>query len=476
MSMRRRAGVWKWVLIIVGGITFLFVVLLAALNLSGNAKWQSYVAARRAMGDLLTFEEMEAKRTEIPDGKNGARILEPFFDPLTVIARDKAKHVLGMGSKPLMADLQNGVPQYVVMATEDYLAKHASLLAGLDGIRSRPTGRFPIPYDSTDPIGTLLPYMEPVRAAARLEYGTLILDLLEKDFDGAGERIHIMLNLAGTLHDDPNLIGLLVRQSIEVMAVQGIEDGLIAGSWDVAILKSFEERIEQSLQAPSIEWAIRGSRACFLDTCEALKRGQSNSIAHLVSWKGTANLLPLYSLGFVLRSNQIVGARLHDELIDAKGDYASRLAAYKAMEGRWWALSSYHLVAKSLIPHFSHAIELDAEHRALLESARCALAAERFRLKNGRFPNELNDLVPVWISSIPDDPITAQPLRFDSTGDGIVFYSVGADGVNNLATLLPRRLATWEHSSKGSDIGFRLLPPEKRGVVILDVPSPEDAD
>jgi len=52
---------------------------------------------------------------------------------------------------------------------------------------------------------------------------------------------------------------------------------------------------------------------------------------------------------------------------------------------------------------------------------------------------------------VPNDPIDNRPLRYRKITGGVVIYSIGTDGVDNLGHL--------DHSNpnaKGVDVGFRL--------------------
>ncbi|MEO7677454.1 MAG: hypothetical protein ABIV39_11895 [Verrucomicrobiota bacterium] len=61
-----------------------------------------------------------------------------------------------------------------------------------------------------------------------------------------------------------------------------------------------------------------------------------------------------------------------------------------------------------------------------------ACALERFKLENKRYPNDLKELVPKILVSIPSDPIDGQPLRYQLNSDGtFLLYSVGENGVDD---------------------------------------------
>ena len=83
---------------------------------------------------------------------------------------------------------------------------------------------------------------------------------------------------------------------------------------------------------------------------------------------------------------------------------------------------------------FIKACPVPAERRRTLSARdvlRVAVAAERYRLKNGSFPAKAADLVPDFLPAVPIDPCDGQPLRFKATAEELIVYSVGKDGVDN---------------------------------------------
>jgi len=74
-----------------------------------------------------------------------------------------------------------------------------------------------------------------------------------------------------------------------------------------------------------------------------------------------------------------------------------------------------------------------------------AAFVERFRLARGSLPENLNELVPQFLSAVPGDPFDGQPLRYHRLGKGYVIYSVGRDGLDDGGREKP---ADWKSSDK----------------------------
>jgi hypothetical protein len=109
--------------------------------------------------------------------------------------------------------------------------------------------------------------------------------------------------------------------------------------------------------------------------------------------------------------------------------------------------------ADSQIAHVKRTLEpalLQAQ--AILAVSSTALAAERFRLAHQRWPLDLQELVPEFLSVVPTDPYDPnQPLRWKTTPNGRVVYSVGEDGKDDGGD------CEWSDGNTLRDVGFRLF-------------------
>ncbi len=107
--------------------------------------------------------------------------------------------------------------------------------------------------------------------------------------------------------------------------------------------------------------------------------------------------------------------------------------------------------------------------RTYLDLAHIGIAVERYRLATGHFPEKLEELVPTYISTIPQDPYTqmAAPLRYLLKPDGsCIVYSVFEDGTDDNG-------ASFDRGTEKGDLIFTLLPPEQRTTV---TPATNNAD
>ncbi len=95
-------------------------------------------------------------------------------------------------------------------------------------------------------------------------------------------------------------------------------------------------------------------------------------------------------------------------------------------------LPFYAVTTKMLMPSLSRAVALWYRSKATIAATRAALAAERYRLRHGRWPDELRDIPPEFLPVAEiEDPFSGKALIYHRDRDGIRIYSVGEDGVDD---------------------------------------------
>jgi hypothetical protein len=165
-------------------------------------------------------------------------------------------------------------------------------------------------------------------------------------------------------------------------------------------------------------------------------------------------------LGF----GQAKSVELISSLVRTLDDYPAALARAEAITAEAQELSALYVTAKISIPSLQRSVTLAARTAAMLESARTALAAERYRLERGAWPDNLQALVPEYMDEVPADPFDGQPLRYRVAPDRVVIYSVHENRTDDGGDLETKP----EASGPTLDVGFRLLNPELRGFKTAD--------
>ena len=113
---------------------------------------------------------------------------------------------------------------------------------------------------------------------------------------------------------------------------------------------------------------------------------------------------------------------------DMNGCYCKnklRLVVNDPLGGILWSM---------MVPSIDIAHNRIDRERADLDCTRLVLALRRWQLAHdGKLPGTLSELVPGYISAIPEDPFSPkhEPLRYRTDGTAWAVYSVGKDGVDN---------------------------------------------
>jgi hypothetical protein len=102
---------------------------------------------------------------------------------------------------------------------------------------------------------------------------------------------------------------------------------------------------------------------------------------------------------------------------------------------------------------------------AVSETVVVALACERFRLRNGTWPESLDRIPKDILAAVPLDPYDGKPLRYRRLSDGVVVYSIGQDRTDDGGKV------NQAGEDPGTDQGIRLWNPKDRGVAAEHSPA-----
>ena len=166
-------------------------------------------------------------------------------------------------------------------------------------------------------------------------------------------------------------------------------------------------------------------RAYHLDYIRSLLRGASPARPGMTNWL----LAPMS------RSWELLDARdaleVHNAWIDASSlPWSERLDRLNTV-----ALGADTPYVRDFLVGRGN-VERLAEHLASVRVAAALVALERHRRANDELPAALSDLVPQYLSTVPIDPFSGAPLRFDADAASYRIYSLGPDRKDGGAAVL----------------------------------------
>ena len=448
---------------------FLVGVVLAAAALGVwfyfDYAWERQLRDACAEADRLDpgwrFGDLDRSRPAVPDDENGARLVLAARTGLPAKWLAPAPGaVLGLGDRlaavppprrPDEADLKD-------LRTE--LGKVAAALDTARGLADRSRGRYDVAWNE-DLIGTLLPHAQETRVVAQL----LALDALVHACDGDGaaalRSCRAAVNTGHSLGDEPTPISQVCRAACVRRAVGALEQVLAQGEAPAKDLELTQRLLRTEAEEPLQLIAARSDRVCFYQCLDQMRTGKFHQAAYGVKPSllgSTAD--DLLDRGRA-RAAEVAYLRYHNELVEI-----AKLPTPDQHE-RLQRLQRPNVQLPKLLAGLSgddDQVKLAVSfhrYRAELRCAAAALAAERYRLATGPWPEHLDQLVPEYLPAVPADPFDGQPLRLRRLADGLVVYSIGQDRQDD-GGQRDRK----QPGKPGSDVGFQLWDVGRRGKAV----------
>lgn len=141
-----------------------------------------------------------------------------------------------------------------------------------------------------------------------------------------------------------------------------------------------------------------------------------------------------------------VESKVHDVMVESDPSYGRMISMFPETEKDYLEIVSYMklpyyelkqidtdaIVRRNpfneiLFPAFSRAKEAATKDEADLRGTTIMAGVELFRRENNTYPYSLEDLVPNYLSYIPEDPFTGNSFLYGSSGSSYVLYSTGSD-------------------------------------------------
>jgi hypothetical protein len=475
----KRYRFWRWfrrtaviVAVLVGGLALYGWWYFARIAAEGKADLAAAIAETDALDPDWRWEALEAKRANIPDVENSINVINKVAEALhgqnllRLEAPDGGPVFDDWPTNRLLDDVRLGI-------VRESLSRCPEAVELASSLKRFPRGRVVINF-APDLLSTLLPHTDKLRSVLRL----LGFDS-ERTLHGdrpheAAQAVVGMVFAGAALRDEPFLISQLVRQAARAVAVRRTVRVLglceIPDSQCQSLIDLFQGESDEDV----LLCAVRGERAGFNRLFENLEDGRVDLGGFLLNGRhpfGTDKpglqervVLALYRsrlhedhaqflrlINEVCRIAQLPFEDQRAEWQNLRADLVAK-KAQATREVRW-------MVAIFLMPAFDKVAQSAQRDQALLRCIITALAAERFRLANKGWPKTLNDLCPQFLPKVPTDPYDGEPLRLARREDGIVIYTVGADGEDNGGEHLDPNKPS---DTGSSDLGIRLWNPDHR--------------
>ena len=218
---------WAKVSMVLVTIVLLALGTIYLMGISERGRWERYAAKLRDAGEPLTFEEIEARRADLPDERNSALVIEAAFEKFPPDP-DSSSYLRSLRDVLPPEDYLEGVPQYVIDDARVFIEKHRPLLNALRPVMDMPIGRLSVAV-AKKPFDMPMTSFRRVYTVSSLVRLDAILRLLEGDAGEAVDATVLQLHIAGSLNEYPNLIGHLGEIGYDRLGLDTTQDLLRAG-------------------------------------------------------------------------------------------------------------------------------------------------------------------------------------------------------------------------------------------------------
>jgi hypothetical protein len=467
----------RWVRRTSLGLAVLFVLVVAGffalrynMHRTGVQRRDAITAHLDATDPGWRLDELDLARGQLPDDENSTLLIPQF------------KTALGgrrtYASRPNNLSLYDGVPPNHQLDDEGADVLDRTLdglgpaLSVAHEFRDRPRGVRHYNF-TPDIIGTLAPDLQETRSVVT----ALDLEAEWLSRDGrpgaALQLVPVMLNAGRSIDREPFLIAALVRMAIGNIAARRVERVLALGEPRGRLAE-----VQAALFAEAesnVYWdGLRGERAAMDRLYTNLQNGVLPPEFLVALTDGFGGPVPKPSTATRARAwaHQPYVPGDHAAFLDKVTralevrhlpDHQQRAALKEidASNDRTLPKKRQTRIASLLLPSVTRIHESSLRQRAWLRCAAVAIACERFRQLNGRWPDGLDEIPSDILAAVPLDPFDGKPLRYLRREDGVTIYSVGPDETDDGGNI-PERSAS--QREPGYDIGCRVYDVPHRGL------------
>ncbi len=402
------------------GLLVLLGVWFAVFRIGAYRDLNRRMAELEQAGYPLTLAELGESHSIDPAFDNGADYYLAAFSHYSE-PNDAAREILpwvGKADKPARTEPMDPA---LLQAIEAFLGENEKALSLLHEAVALDYARYPM--DFSQGFDMLTPWLKEMRRCAFLLSLEGLAACGQDDPNRAIETVHATLALAKS-QDCPVLVNRLVQIAIRAMAYNNTEQVVNRVTLTDEQLQALSGWVDAYVNPDGYRQALIGER------CFGLQMFRTPG--HVSPDMGGGGflsvvLVPLKILGLYDR-DMLSYVNLMQDYIDALDlPQGERLAAYQAVEERFSSGKGLGLLTRIIMPALMRTYQLETRCDAHRSVTRTALAAERFRLTQGRLPKTLDELVPAYLDVVPTDPFDGQPLRYRLLEKGFLVYSIGED-------------------------------------------------
>lgn len=360
-----------------------------------------------------------------PDSENGALVLSDAFALLHEFTRPPKIHMV-------FSDLlEDQTPEALALLAQHVETNQPALAKISEGLQYKHFSYIP---DYSPGFRTLLPHLSKIKESANLFAAKSVVDLAENREREFVEDVKGITKLAQTLDSEPILISWLICAATIQIAVKSTARALNRTELSDSACDELSALFTQVGATNLLPAAFIGERAMALPVF----RLQGSDLYDFLKSNDTADADADWNVSIrfaatvgILDRDCLTYLNAMDRLIGLSGaPFPASLEMTNFVDQIWTnGFKRGTLLTPMLLSSLRKSTVKAASLQVSLDSARTALALEKFRRVNKDWPESLDALGPDFV--IPMDPFDGKPLRYRKENDGFLLYSVDEDGIDD---------------------------------------------
>lgn len=228
--------------------------------------------------------------------------------------------------------------------------------------------------------------------------------------------------------DAPYLISGLVAVADMKMLLNAFSRAVSGREIDPAELAAWINDLDPLPWRKQFARWVPGERALMLETGIAAVSGVPDALQGITELHGLKNRAYYWLIRPILKSEIVwVQERYAKFQGLAAAPYFQVRDALIEQEKESQDTPWYYKAVGGLIPNAHAAIMKEGALEALMQATRAGLACKIYKARTGRYPEDLEALVPDILTEVPVDPFTGKPLVFKIERGQLLIYSLGSN-------------------------------------------------
>jgi hypothetical protein len=336
-------------------------------------------------------------------------------------------------------------------------------------------------------VSALLPHLNDARQAAMALIARAMLRLGEKQYQAAWDDLMACRRLGLLIRQGPTLVESLVGNAIEELAIAGQVEFLAAAEMTTDEWASMQAEVEKlPPPSPLADKFDFFERFAWLDLILAIAEHGPKALQGMSGGNLDNALTQIVLRGVDWNVPLVMANEWMDRVVAVAGIEDPKLRAIAAekleadilgmvAEGKDpWDIARAvlsrevasekvgQIVMSLLFPAIRAVLHSHDRLQTRVELLRVGLALARFKAKTGDYPEQLAELAPDFLATVPADAFAGTPFVYKKTTNGFYLYSIGNNQIDEQGR---------SYDQKADDLAIEIPRPPR--AVISPVEKPE---